>query len=202
MVYLMNGIAVRKVAWYFIFVYQAIVYGSYPILVNLSNKDGERPFNATAMNFAIEIIKLTISFFFYFLSIINNLDQRGLAENTLKDLSFNKSLYFSIPGFLYFINNNLSVFIQSYMDSASYQILCNFKILSTAILFYFIMRVKISKVKLFSICLLFTAGVIYIYGNIVSETVAKTHLFITKLGKIFYHLNIFKIFTDIYFFNF
>ena len=181
----------KKITWSSIFGFQATVYGAYPILVNLSSKNGQLMFNATSMNFSIEIMKLAISFFSYLIFIMNNLDQKDSIENNWNKFTFSKSLYFSIPGFLYFITNNLSVFIQSYMDSTSYQILCNFKILSTTILFYLIMRVKISKIKLFSILLLFLSGIFYVYGNIKSNSVhgSADNLFITKRGKLFINLN-------------
>ncbi len=139
------------------------------------------------MNFSIEISKLVITIFCFSISIMNNLDQINLNESYWYYFSFKKSLFFSIPGLLYFITNNLSLFIQSYMDSASYQILCNLKIFSTTILFYLVMPVKVSKVKFLSIFLIFSAGIIYIYGNIVTSLGRGTikELFITKLGNFF-----------------
>ena len=95
-----------------------------------------------------------------------------------------KSLKFSIPAFLYFINNNLAIYIQLYMDPTSYQILVNLKIVSTALLYYLIMGKGISKLKWFSLMLLFLAGTFYVYGNLMNEAESKsnTQIFVTNKG--------------------
>lgn len=47
---------------------------------------------------------------------------------------------FSVPAIFYTITNNLGIVIQMEMDPATYQVLGNFKILSTAILFRIIIK--------------------------------------------------------------
>lgn len=71
------------------------------------------------------------------------------------------------------------------MDSTSYQILTNFKILSTALLYYLIIGKPLTRLKWFSLVLLFLAGVLYVYGNVWNETdgeLESTQLFVTKTG--------------------
>jgi probable UDP-sugar transporter A4 len=114
------------------------------------------------MNFIIELFKLFFSLFCLLIENIHN-QNTSIIQFKLKN-----SIYFAIPGVLYFINNNLAVSIQLYMDSTSYQMLSNFKILSTAILYYFIMGKKLTRLKWFSLVLLFCAGLFYVYGNLKS----------------------------------
>jgi probable UDP-sugar transporter A4 len=157
---------------------QILFYGSYTILVHLSEKNGTILFSTTAMNFTIEIIKLFISFASYLIlkhfyhrnkwSSMYFLEESNNHSN-LENFKLNKFLMFCIPSLLYFVNNNLAVYIQLYMDSTSYQMLSNFKILSTAIMYYFIMKKRLTKMKWFSLLLLFIAGCLYVCGNLKSN---------------------------------
>jgi probable UDP-sugar transporter A4 len=78
------------------------------------------------------------------------------------------SLSFAVPAFLYFVNNNLAVYIQLFMDSTSYQMMSNLKIFSTAILYYLIIGKSLTKIKWISLFLLFFAGLFYSFANIKS----------------------------------
>ena len=80
-------------------------------------------------------------------------------------LSFSNSILYSIPALLYFVNNNLGVYIQLFMDPTSYKILSNLKIFTTAILYYIIIRKKLNLTKLISLVILFMFGVFYSIGN-------------------------------------
>ena len=131
------------------------------MLVHLNEVQEKVRFSSTALNFLIEFFKFVISSFI----------QTGLNRKTFQQFNFKNSLYFSVPGFLYFINNNLAVYIQYYMDSTSYQLLCNFKIFTTAIMYYLIMGKMLSKMKWISLLLLFLAGVFYLIGNLKSSVV-------------------------------
>ena len=84
------------------------------------------------------------------------------------NISSYDSLKYAIPAFLYFINNNLAVYIQLFMDSTSYQMMSNLKIFSTAVLYYLIMGKSLTKIKWMSLCLLFFAGIFYSLANIKS----------------------------------
>jgi len=148
----------------------------------------------------IELFKFLLSSFlylvkkFYDFSFKNSKtvklsDSESLLPITKKEdkLDFKLSLYYAIPAFLYFINNNLAVYMQFYMDSATYQMLCNLKILSTSVLYYLIMKKNLSKRKWFSIVLLFLAGIFYCFGNIGSSSTGNTNalksrIYITELG--------------------
>lgn len=144
--------------------FQIIAYGSYSILVHLCEKNGVISFSSTTMNFILEFMKLIFS-------IIALTYSQSIIYPTLGQfiIWFRQSLPYSIPGILYFINNNLAVHMQLQMDPASYQILANFKIFTTAILYRLIMKQKLSRKKWFALSLLFFGGVAYSLGRITSR---------------------------------
>ena len=170
--------------WITLLELQVLSYGSYTILVHLCEENGQISFSSTALNFLIEFFKLIFSLSGLIVShSMESFKSKRLEKNYedvenqkinvktfsyLKEFSFSKSLYFAIPAILYFINNNLAVYIQLYMDSTSYQMLSNFKIFTTAILYYLIMKQSLSNIKWFSLTLLFFAGVFYVFGNLKS----------------------------------
>ncbi|CAF0944399.1 unnamed protein product [Brachionus calyciflorus] len=160
---------IQKIGWSSLLVFQAVSYGSYTILVHLCEKNGRILFSATSMNLVIEFCKLLVSI----IGILSLLRQQKI---TLSNFSFKKSFLFSIPAFLYFINNNLAVYIQLFMDSTSYQILSNLKIFSTAILYYFIIGKLISKIRWFSISLLFISGILYSLANLKKSQSSEKNL--------------------------
>ncbi len=180
--------------WTILFAFQILAYGSYTILVRLSQNNDKFHYSPTFMNLTIEFLKL-------FISLISC---SICAKTNIKKFSLSKSLKLSIPALLYFINNNLAVYIQLYMDSTSYQMLTNFKIFTTAILYYLIMRRKLSKLKWFSLILLFTAGCLYVLSNgqiteseldILNKNVGSLNskVFITKTGMNLININIYFI---------
>ena len=170
-----------QLQWFIMFTVQIFCIGLYPILIRLSNQKSHRlQFSAPIMNLIIDILKLTFSIIAFTFSQDFN--------TPTKHKTIRNSLIFSFPALLYFINNNLSVYIQRYMDSTSYQMLGNFKIISTALLYYCFIGKKLSLLKWSSLVLLFTAGVLYVYGNLdtTKQDFQKgllNKLFITKTGK-------------------
>ena len=109
----MNVLSLKDVGWYFLVIFQVTTYGFYAIYIHLCEKDGRLPFNATSFNFSIEFIKLITCFWCYivlrFSSRQPNQSIRDffISLKNSKEISFKKSLYFSIPGFCYCLNNNL-----------------------------------------------------------------------------------------------
>lgn len=177
----------KSICWLGLLSFQVISYGSYTILVHLCEENGRITFSSTALNLTIEFFKLIFScicllFSYLYQEIKLNTDANkkrcsmkskdiengGFFKQTSKNFSFINSLNFAVPAILYFINNNLAVYIQLYMDSTSYQMLSNLKIFSTAVLYYLIMKKKINRVKWFSLCLLFFGGIFYTFGNLKS----------------------------------
>ncbi|CAH8657519.1 unnamed protein product [Dicrocoelium dendriticum] len=78
-------------------------------------------------------------------------------------------LPFTVPAVLYAVNNNLGMYLQLEMDPATYQVLGNFKILSTATLFRLIIKRPISTIQWFSLLLLLIAGFAHSYANLFTK---------------------------------
>ena len=140
--------------------FQVFAYGSYSVLVHLCERDGAIMFSSMTMNLVLECIKL------FFSVNIHLLDP---ARPTMPAFSngawLRKSLPYSVPGLLYFITNNLAVHIQLQMDPASYQILSNLKVVTTAVLYRAIIKQKLSRQQWFAVLLLFCGGVLYSLGE-------------------------------------
>ncbi|CAF3664842.1 unnamed protein product [Rotaria sordida] len=154
----------RSIGFRAMICFQILAYGSYSVLVHLCEKDDVIQFSSTTMNFILEFIKLTFSFcaLFYFTSVTIH-----IYPSKKQIISwFRQSLPYSIPGILYFINNNLAVHMQVHMDPASYQILSNFKILTTAILYRLIIKHKLTRQQWFALSLLFFGGLTYSLGTL------------------------------------
>ncbi len=148
---------------------QIIAYGSYSILVHLCEKNGIITFSSVKMNFIIEFLKLIFSLnaFIYFKQMNSNKIQLFLL--------FKQSIPYSIPAIIYFLNNNLAVHMQIHMDPASYQILSNFKIFTTAILYRLIIKHKLSNQQWFALILLFLGSLAHSFGTLKnSSSISKS----------------------------
>jgi drug/metabolite transporter (DMT)-like permease len=143
-------------------IFQILAYGSYSVLVHLCEKDGVITFSSTTMNFVVEFVKLVFSFVALIYS--SSMDTNINLSKIQFIYWFRQSLPYSIPGILYFITNNLAVHMQIHMDPASYQILANFKIFTTAILYRLIIKHKLTRKQWFALSLLFFGGVAYSLG--------------------------------------
>ena len=144
-------------------VFQIMAYGSYSVLVHLCEENGVVAFSSTSMNFVLEFVKLTFSL--CALVYCSSAPSHTFSIRTQMLSSLKQSLPYSIPGILYFINNNLAVHMQIHMDPASYQILSNFKILTTAILYRLIIKQKLKRQQWFALSLLFIGGLAYSFGE-------------------------------------
>ncbi len=167
--------------------FQILAYGSYSVLVHLCEKNGAITFSSTTMNFLLEFVKLIFSLSALIYSTTINYPNKSQFISW-----FRQSLPYSIPGILYFINNNLAVHMQVHMDPASYQILSNFKILTTAILYRLIIKHKLTRQQWFALSLLFLGGLAYSLGTlknssfvskkITSSSIIMPEMYIHPLG--------------------
>ena len=144
--------------------FQILAYGSYSVLVHLCEQNGNIMFSSTAMNLILELLKLIFSLATYTLQT----DKRPSITLSASRSWLQHSLPYSIPGLLYFVNNNLAVHMQLQMDPASYQILSNFKIVTTALLYRLIIKQKLSRQQWCAIGLLFFGGLFYSLGELSS----------------------------------
>ncbi|KAM7533937.1 hypothetical protein Aperf_G00000107067 [Anoplocephala perfoliata] len=163
------------------FIGGVFLYSSYTIIIHLCEIDGKVPFSNAACVLLIEVFKLVLSVGMFLGEVVH--EQRRMARltgffeclrNRLKrEFSveggergpFRARFFwiiapFSVPAIMYTVTNNLGIIIQMEMDPATYQVLGNLKIFSTAILFRIIIKRPISKRQWFALFLLVVAGVI------------------------------------------
>eukprot|EP00058_Branchiostoma_floridae_P005325 XP_002590813.1 hypothetical protein BRAFLDRAFT_90054 [Branchiostoma floridae] len=121
--------------WTVMLISGVLIYGSHSVLLNLCKVDGKIPFNSASVVLMIELTKLLFSLTMRRLEL-------GIRVGSGR-LGLPKVKYwvpFSVPALLYCINNNIVVHIQLYMDPASFQVLSNLKIATTAVLYRMVMR--------------------------------------------------------------
>ena len=93
-------------------------------------------------------------------------------------------LKFAMLAVLYTINNNLITHIQVFMDPASFQLLNNLKIVSTAICFRIVMKKELSNRKWAAITLLFLAGLVNSIGGLTTDQKSPRDMFVTVTGLV------------------
>ncbi|KAK7115329.1 probable UDP-sugar transporter protein SLC35A4 isoform X2 [Littorina saxatilis] len=165
--------------WYFALAFMVFVYGSYGVLMNLSKEKGKIPFSSSALNLIIETIK--------FLVAVSLLTFETSREKTWTWPTWRQALPFAVPAVLYSINNNLSVLMQVHMDPATYQVLGNLKIVTTAILYRLILKRPLRVQQWISIGLLTTAGFCDSFGSLVDKediNLRSQHITLTGLAII------------------
>ncbi|TRY91348.1 hypothetical protein DNTS_030148 [Danionella cerebrum] len=117
----------QRIRWLLLLLFLVFIYGSHAPLISLTKIDGQVPFSASSCVVLIELTKLLFS--------VASLLASGHWSTLKKSVSILNMAPYSIPAALYTFNNNLVVFMQSYMDPSSFQVLSNLKILSTALLY-------------------------------------------------------------------
>ncbi|OWF54134.1 probable UDP-sugar transporter protein SLC35A4 [Mizuhopecten yessoensis] len=152
-----------------------LVYGSYSTFVHLCEVDGKIPFNSSSVVLMMEFGKFLVS------AIL--LKASG-CEVHFPSLSV--CLPFALPAVLYFINNNLAVHMQLQMDPASYQVLSNLKIVSTAVLYRLIIKRNLSLNQWTSVGILTFAGFCNSYGGLQDKGEVKTagDIHVTVIGLV------------------
>ncbi|XP_074651884.1 putative UDP-sugar transporter protein SLC35A4 [Tubulanus polymorphus] len=151
--------------WKLLLLVGVILYGSYTILVHLCEVDGKIPFSSASQVLLTEFSKLMLSICMF----IPEAKAHGFTMPTLR-----YALPFSVPAVLYLINNNLGIHMQTQMDPATYQVLGNFKILSTAFLYRLIIKRPISPIQWVSLGILAVAGICNSYGGLQAKPLTSS----------------------------
>ena len=128
-----------------------IMYGIAGVLTKLSMLDRRSiKYNTFAAMVVCEFGKFIISFIllFYLQNDIND------TIKSIKSISFTDFILFSFPAFIYSINNNLNLITVQYMDPGSMQILIQFKIITTALLWWCWFKKNIDKQQWISLIML------------------------------------------------
>jgi UDP-sugar transporter A1/2/3 len=119
--------------WYFVAVLLTILTSSQGILTTLSQSDGGYKYDYATVPFLAEVFKLIISGLFLWR------EMRTSSSTTSRITTDWKSVrLFVIPSLIYLIHNNVQFATLTYVDTSTYQIMGNLKIVTTGILFRYL----------------------------------------------------------------
>jgi len=113
------------------------------LLITYSKKSGNYTYNTTTTILLAEVVKFCIS------SGILIYSGQGLGFRLTQE-----TLLYSLPALIYFVQNNLVFWALLYIDATTYQVLVNLKILTTGVLFRFIMGKELSGIQWSALVLL------------------------------------------------
>ncbi|CAN8272810.1 unnamed protein product [Cochlearia groenlandica] len=137
--------------WYFVALLLTILTSSQGILTTLSQSDGGYKYDYATVPFLSELFKLIISGLFLWREMHNNV----LSSSTARITTDWKSVrLFVIPSLIYLIHNNVQFATLTYVDTSTYQIMGNLKIVTTALLFRLFLKRKLSNLQWMAIGLL------------------------------------------------
>ncbi|KAL3866069.1 hypothetical protein ACJMK2_043408 [Sinanodonta woodiana] len=162
--------------WQVMIVIEVLIYSSYSVMIHMCKVDGRIPFRSSSVVFLVEMIKLLISVNFLLVEVQKH-------DVHLPKLTMSFCLPFAFPAVLYFINNNIAIHAQGYMDSTTYQVLSNMKIVTTALLYRLIIKRVLKKAQWIAVGLLTLAGTLDSYGGYVSSSIiTSSEVFVTAPG--------------------
>lgn len=123
-------------------------------LLTTGSKDsrGQYAYNFATVPFLAEGLKLCIS------SFLLSRQLQGAPDRPRYSLSWKGTSLFLPPSLLYWFHNNVQFLTLKYLDTATYQILGNLKILTTGLLFWACLRRKLTPLQWISLLLL-TIGI-------------------------------------------
>ncbi|KAJ0260624.1 CMP-sialic acid transporter 1 [Hirschfeldia incana] len=133
--------------WYFVALLLTILTSSQGILTTLSQSDqGGYNYDYATVPFLAEVFKLIIS------GLLLWRETRTATAKITKD--WRSVRLFVIPSIIYLIHNNVQFATLTYVDTSTYQIMGNLKIVTTAILFRLFLKRKLSNLQWMAIGLL------------------------------------------------
>ncbi|TXG50629.1 hypothetical protein EZV62_023153 [Acer yangbiense] len=133
--------------WYFVAVLLTILTSSQGILTTLSQSNGGYKYDYATVPFLAEVFKLLVSS----LLLWRECRKSPLPRMTTEWKSVR---LYPIPSIIYLIHNNVQFATLTYVDTSTYQIMGNLKIVTTGILFRLFLRRKLSNLQWMAIVLL------------------------------------------------
>ncbi|OAY49053.1 CMP-sialic acid transporter 1 isoform X1 [Manihot esculenta] len=133
--------------WYIVASLLTIFTSSQGILTTLSQSNGKYKYDYATVPFLAEVFKLLVS---------SCLLWRECQKSPLPKMTTDwKTIrLFPIPSIIYLIHNNVQFATLIYVDTSTYQIMGNLKIVTTGILFRLFLRKKLSNLQWMAIVLL------------------------------------------------
>lgn len=118
--------------------------------------DGSYAYNKYSIYFVAELVKLVVAGGWSAYMYTTNSEVRKLMVVTSRDV-----WQYAIPGFIFFIQNNLTFIALQHISNAGYQLLLNLRIAAVAVLTVTLLGKKLNKLKWFAIILLTNGAMQY-----------------------------------------
>ncbi|KAL9272041.1 CMP-sialic acid transporter 1-like protein [Drosera capensis] len=133
--------------WYFVASLLTILTSSQGILTTLSQTNGGYKYDYATVPFLAEIFKLVVS------SLLLWRERRASSSARIT-ADWKTMRLFPIPSIIYLVHNNVQFATLTYVDTSTYQIMGNLKIITTGILFRIFLKRKLSNLQWMAIVLL------------------------------------------------
>nr|GMD64921.1 CMP-sialic acid transporter 1 [Ipomoea batatas] len=133
--------------WYVVASLLTVLTSSQGILTTLSQSNGGYKYDYATVPFLAEVFKLLIS------SILLSREMKKSPPPKMTTEWKSIRLY-PIPSIIYLIHNNIQFATLTYLDTSTYQIMGNLKIVTTGILFRLFLKRKLSNLQWMAIVLL------------------------------------------------
>lgn len=133
--------------WYFVAALLTILTSSQGILTTLSQSNGKYKYDYATVPFLAEVFKLAVSCVFLWRECRTSPSVRMTTD-------WKSVRLYPIPSIIYLVHNNVQFATLVYVDTSTYQIMGNLKIVTTGILFRLFLRRKLSHLQWMAIVLL------------------------------------------------
>ncbi|XP_057521167.1 CMP-sialic acid transporter 1 [Amaranthus tricolor] len=133
--------------WFFVAALLTILTSSQGILTTLSQSNGGYKYDYATVPFLAEVFKLVVSSILLWREVRTSPSVRMTTDWKCVRL-------FPIPSIIYLIHNNVQFATLTYVDTSTYQIMGNLKIVTTGILFRLFLKKKLSNLQWMAIILL------------------------------------------------
>ncbi|KAJ9148026.1 hypothetical protein P3X46_030124 [Hevea brasiliensis] len=133
--------------WYMVAVLLTILTSSQGILTTLSQSNGRYLFDYATVPFLAEFFKLVVSGLFLW-------REHRISPSVRMTREWKTVRLYPIPSVIYLIHNNVQFATLTFVDTSTYQIMGNLKIVTTGILFRLFLRRKLSNLQWMAIVLL------------------------------------------------
>lgn len=133
--------------WYVVASFLTILTSSQGILTTLSQSNGGYKYDYATVPFLAEVYKLIVSSLLLWRECQKSPPPKITTE-------WRSVRLYPIPSVIYLIHNNVQFATLTYVDTSTYQIMGNLKIVTTAILFRLFLRRKLSNLQWMAIVLL------------------------------------------------
>ncbi|XVE77246.1 hypothetical protein DITRI_Ditri13aG0046700 [Diplodiscus trichospermus] len=136
-----------KMKWYLVASLLTVLTSSQGILTTLSQSNGRYKYDYATVPFLAEVFKLIVSSVFLWRECKKSPPPKMTTDWKTVRL-------FPIPSIIYLIHNNVQFATLMYVDTSTYQIMGNLKIVTTGILFRLFLKKKLFNLQWMAIVLL------------------------------------------------